>query len=159
MDIRLAEPFFNSTKNIVNEMTGIEVGEISAPSEQNGDFQSLGVASVITFSGKFKGRFIIDLPPELALKMVGNMMGEDLSELKDTMFLAGISEMNNTIAGDANTFLNNKLNASLRLAPPIVFVGKNAMVAAYKMNSVCATCSTQMGDFKIYVGFQGGGGK
>jgi len=156
VDNRLIEPYINSTKTIINDMTGIEITQISEPITQNGEFVSYGVSSGITFSGKIKGRFFIDITPELARAMIFNMTGEKMDNIKGNLFLAGISEMNNIIVGDANTFLNNKYALSLRLAPPIVFAGENVIVATSKMESVTLECGTALGKFKLNIAFQGG---
>lgn len=156
MDTKLITPFVESAKAIINDMTGIAITNVGDFISAQSDFSSLGVASVITFSGKIKGRFILDLSPALALTMANRMTGESNTSIKDKLFLAGISEMNNIIAGDANTYLNNIYGLSLRLAPPIVFSGKNMMIAASKLESVSVDCGTSFGELKLNIAFQGG---
>ncbi len=137
-------------------MTGIDIVKMSVPTEQVGEVDSMGVCTTITFAGKCKGRFMIDMPPELALAMVSNMSGEKMDSIKYKLFLAGIAEMNNIIAGDANTVLNNQYALGLRLAPPIVFTGKNMIVATAKMDAVFIEASTELGPIKINIAFEGG---
>lgn len=156
MDEKLINPFVNSTKNVVKDMTGIEVIKTGEPMPESGDIVSYGVASIITFAGTIKGRLIIDIPTDLAIKMVGNMMGENFNNPKDKFFLSVISEMNNIIAGDANTLLNNTYSLGLRLAPPIVFTGNNMRIATSKIKSVTVICETNFAPFKINIAFQGG---
>jgi chemotaxis protein CheX len=156
MDKRLVEPYINSVRTILRDMTAIEITEINEVNTEQDEFASYGVSSAITFSGKIKGRFVIDITPDLARAMIFNMTGEKMDNVKDLLFLAGISEMNNTIAGDANTVLNNEYSLSLRLAPPIVFAGKNIMVATSKTESVTFEGTTKQGNFKLNIAFQGG---
>ena len=156
MDSRLIQPFIESTKTILFEMTGIEITSVGDPIVDSSAMRSNGVSSAITFSGKLKGRFVIDMPPEMAKVVVGNMMGEPVDNVRDRLFLSGISEMNNIIAGDANTTLNNAYSLSLRLAPPIVFTGTNVMVASSNIECVTIECVTAVGHLKLNVAFQGG---
>lgn len=156
MDRRLIQPFIESTKTILHEMTGIKIIEVGEPKLDYGAMRSYGVSSAITFSGKIKGRFVIDMPPEVAKVILGNMMGEETMTIRDRLSLSGISEMNNIIAGDANTSLNNSYGLGLRLAPPIVFTGTNVMVASSNIECMSVDCITDVGQLKLNVAFQGG---
>lgn len=156
MDNRLILPYMESTKNMLMDMTGIAVTSMSEAVTDTEDFKSLGVASAITFSGKMKGRFILDLSPELAKTIISKMLGEPMDNVRDRLFLSGISELNNTIAGDANTYLNNSYSFSLRLAPPIVFSGTGIMIASSRIESVTILCDTEAGQMKLNLAMQGG---
>jgi len=156
MDSRLIAPYINSTINMLKDMTGIEITSTSEPQNDSGEFVSQGVSSAIAFSGKIKGKFLIDLSPQLAKAVICQMTGETMEDLKDRLFLSGISELNNTIAGDANTFLNNTYALSLRLAPPIVFSGSGITVSSSNIETVTVLCNTEYGEMKVNIGFQGG---
>lgn len=156
MDKKLMVPFIKSTVKMLHEMTGIKVKSIGQPQAASGEFESLGVSSTLSFAGKLKGRFILDLDPELAKVISGKLLGTEIENMKDTLALAGISEMNNTIAGDANTVLNNEFSLGLRLAPPIVFVGKGVTMASANMDSVSVTGETDYGAIRVFIGSQGG---
>ncbi|MEN8904952.1 MAG: chemotaxis protein CheX [Clostridiales bacterium] len=153
MDMRLIDPFVNSTKNIIEEMTQINIDILEKPYFEDGDMESFGVASVINFSGKMRGRFLIDISKSLSNEIVYCMLEEKLN-LKDRMYVAAISEMNNTITGDANTFLNNEYHLGLRLAPPIVFTGRKVVISASKIDSFSVKGKTKYGEFKLNIGFQ-----
>jgi len=156
MDQRLIEPFLESTKNILKEIAEIEIISFNEAKQVNQDFSSLGVSSSISFSGKMKGRFIIDTTEDIAKYIIEKMMGEKITHIKNSLYLSGISEMNNTIAGDANTYLNNTYGLGLRLAPPIVFSGKKIMVATSKIDSITVHCMTKLGEINLNIAFQGG---
>jgi len=156
MDSRLVTPYIESTVQIIRQMTGIEVTEISEPMPGSGEILAYGVTSVIAFAGTIKGRLLIDFQPELAVHIIKNLMGEENPVLRDRLMLGCIAEMNNIIAGDANTLLNNEYGLGLRLAPPMVVTGKNMMLASSKVDSVTVLGRTDYGDFKLNIAFQGG---
>lgn len=156
MDHRLVTPFIDSATNIIKEMTGVVLSDIGALTTEKSDLRSYGVTSVITFAGKIKGRFVIDLEPALAVIFMRVLMGEEAPVIKDRLMLGCISEINNIIAGDANTWLNNQYGLRLRLAPPIVFTGKKVILAASKLESVTVLCKTAPGAFQLNIAFQGG---
>jgi len=155
MKKELIIPFIKSTQTIFIQMTDIKINKIQEPVIKTETIESYGVTSVITFAGKIKGRFIIDIEPSLAMKMISNLLGEEVTTIKDRMCLAAISEMNNIIAGDANTTLNNTFKLGLRLAPPIVFTGKNMAISASDLESQSFLCETDFGKFKINIAFEG----
>jgi len=155
MDSRLITPYIESTVQIIRQMTGIEVTELSDPAPGSGELSAYGVTSVITFAGTIKGRLIIDFQPELALQIIKNLMGEENPPLRDRLMLGCIAEINNIIAGDANTLLNNQYGLGLRLAPPMVVTGGKMMLASSKVESVTVFGRTGYGDFKLNIAFQG----
>lgn len=156
MDKRLLEPYFDSSKNIIKQMTDINVEVNEYQELENGEMISYGIASIINFSGKLKGRFMIDLEADLALKIAGKILGETCTNLKDRMFVAAISELNNIIAGDANTFINDTYSLDLRLATPVVYSGKNIIILTPKVTTSTLMCNTVYGKVKLNIAFQGG---
>lgn len=156
MDARLVTPYVESTVQIIRQMAGIEVTEISEPTPGSGEVSAYGVTSVITFAGTIKGRLLIDFQPELAIYIMKTLMGEENPVLKDRLMLGCIAEINNIIAGDANTLLNNQYGLGLRLAPPMVVTGGKMTFASSKVESVTVLCRTGYGDFKLNIAFQGG---
>ncbi|WP_010243836.1 chemotaxis protein CheX [Acetivibrio cellulolyticus] len=156
MDKRLSDPFFSSTREIIKQMADIDININEVQEIDNSEIVSYGVASIINFSGKIKGRFMIDLEADLALKIAGNILGEPCTNLKNRIFVAAISELNNVIAGDANTYINNNYSLDLRLATPVVYSGKNIVIVTSKIISTTLLCSTVYGKMKLNVGFQGG---
>ncbi|MFZ5985948.1 MAG: chemotaxis protein CheX [Bacillota bacterium] len=157
MDTRLYSPFINSIKDVFKQMTGIEVYLDKDFYTENDDLVSLGVTSIISFSGKIKGRLLLDMEKSLALEVAKNITGTDFDNVKEYMVLASVQELNNIISGDAITKLNNEFGVSLRLAPPIVFAGKDAVVSVPKVEPVSMDCGTSYGKLKVNIAFEEGG--
>ena len=156
MEYRIDQVFFESTRSILKEMAGISLERQDQEAEDIKEITSLGVTSIIAFAGKKKGRLVIDMEKELALTIGKNLMMEEYESERDPMVLAAVSELNNTIAGDANTKLNNEHNWSLRLAPPVVMAGKDAIISIPKLPSVTIRGNTSYGSIQMNVAFEGG---
>lgn len=156
MDEKLIMPFLESTKKIMIEMAGVDVETKEEFKQENKDITSYGVASIIAFSGKMKGRLLLDMEADVAKGIAETLMGESYENVKNPMLLAAISEINNIIAGDANTLINNKYGLGLRLAPPVVLAGEDIIIAIPKIKSSTAYCLTPLGKLKINVAFEGG---
>lgn len=153
MDLNLLTPFIDSTCSILGEMAGIELSQTDQAQNQEGAIDSFGVASILSFSGKIKGRFVLDMTPELAEQAARTMLGELDPNERIRMMAAAVSEINNIICGDANTALNNNYGYNLRLVPPIVFTGKGMTVSVAQIDSMTAIFSSAGGALKINVGF------
>lgn len=156
MEMELLQPYLDSVGEVVSQMADIVLTQVAGNADEPEGFSSLGVSSVITFTGKRKGRLIIDLSPELAMEVTRRVVGEPCDSIKDRMLAAVISEMNNTIAGNANTVLNNQYGYGLRLAPPIAATGTNMTVSSIHMEARTFFYHSEFGDLKVNIGFQGG---
>lgn len=153
---QLTQPYFDSAQNVLQDMAAVKIEPGGYFYPDHNDILSYGVASIITFMGKIKGRLLIDMDPELALEIARNINDEQFNNTKEFMVLTTISEVNNVIAGKANTILNNNFSLGLRLAPPIVFTGKKPIVCIPKINSESIDCYSKHGRLRINVAFEGG---
>lgn len=149
MDSSLYIPFVQGSKDILNQMVGLEVQFDEQVSMGEQEIASLGVTSIVTFTGVRSGRFLIDMEPALALYITNTITGADFDNVKEYDVLTTISELNNIIAGDGITKLNNAHSWSLRLAPPIVLSGDSPIISVPKITSVTIGGKSEHGDIKI----------
>lgn len=150
----LYKPFIESTANIIGQMTGLHIDLSDQVCEEGQEISSLGVTSIVTFAGVRRGRFLIDMVPELAIKITNNITGVEYKDVREYDVLTSIAELNNIIAGDAITVLNDELKLSLRLAPPIVLCGKEPIISIPKLSSVTIHGSSDHRDLKINIAFE-----
>ena len=155
--VQLYEPFISSVKKIFKDMANMDVVFKGAFGSESDEIASYGVTSVITYTGKIKGSFLINLEPGLALAVAQNVNGIYYDSVKDSMVLATISEMNNIIAGNAISTLNNMYSLGLWLAPPYVFTGRDAIICIPKIPSASIDCQTIYGKLKVNVAFERSG--
>ncbi|NMA95905.1 MAG: hypothetical protein GX974_07685 [Clostridiales bacterium] len=153
MDSSLYNPFLSGSLNILNQMVGLEVKFDSEVSVGEKEIDSYGVTSIITFTGARSGRFLIDMEPVLALHIASSIIGVEFDNVKEYDVLMAISELNNIIAGDAITNLNDTYNWGLRLAPPIVLSGEEPIISVPKLTSVTIDGTTDIGKMKIDIAF------
>lgn len=149
------EKFMDSTQDILKLMANITALIEKEPYDDSGDIESLGISTSVSFIGKFKGRILVDYNKDLALKIANDINGENFSELKEKMVMYTLSEIANTIAGDAITKINNDKQASLRLAPPIIFTGEKVIISVPKIPGVSALLKTDYGKIKVNLAIEG----
>lgn len=154
MSVQLSNPFINSVKGILMEMANIDVTVAGAISSDNDAVVSYGVTSIISCVGKIKGRLMLDMEQSLAVAIAQNVTGICYASVKEYMVLATISEVNNIIAGNAITVINNQFSLGLRLAPPIVLTGEDIIISIPKISSTSLDCTTKYGKLKINVAFE-----
>ena len=157
MDQRLSHVFQESIQEIFSEMIGMELVQQGEIYDDNNEISSLGVASILNFSGSFKGRFLIDVEDSVALQATEYLFGSSFTQVRDVVVLGVLSEMNNTIAGHAVTKINNAHRTRLMLAPPIVFAGSKVMIAIPKLPSISVDYMTAYGKVKMNLAVEGGG--
>ncbi len=94
-----------------------------------------GIASIVGFSGKVKGRNLLWIPSSLAILITEQVVGDTVSEYHDEMVLFTVNEINNVVSGAAITELNNLFQLSLRLSPPSIFAGGSFEIITPKSKS------------------------
>ena len=154
MEAYLYTPFVHSVQSIMDQMANIRVEFEGEQFTENDEIISFGVSSIITFAGKVKGRLLIDMEKSLALAIAENITGTKYTSANEYMVLASISELNNIIAGDSVTQLNNQNGLGLRLAPPIVFTGKDTLICIPRISSISLNCMTKYGKMKVNAAFE-----
>jgi chemotaxis protein CheX len=154
MNSNLYEPFVKNTKSIFMSMGNVEVNFGPTSISNEDETISLGVTSIISYTGKMKGRFMIDMEEEVALALAHNITGTYYTTVRDDMVMATVSEINNIIAGHAISEINNIHSLKLWLAPPIVFNGKKAVICIPKVNSSTVTCFTKYGNMVANIAFE-----
>lgn len=156
MDKRLEKPYFSSARDTIKEIVGIDIEECEDEDLDNGEIISYGVGSIINFTGKIKGRFMIDLEPDLAFITASKILNKACDNLKDKEFIAAVAKMNYLIATNANNYINNSYSLELRLATPVAYTGKRVILLTPKVFSSTLAFKTTYGKIKMNIGFQGG---
>ena len=154
MGIQLSNPFMDGVKEVLKKMADIDVQITNSINTENESILSYGVSSIISCVGKIKGRLLLDMEQSLAIAIAENITGVCYTSAKEYMVLATVSEINNMIAGNAITVINNAYSLGLRLAPPIVFTGKDTIICIPKISSSSLDCTTKYGKLKINVAFE-----
>jgi len=146
------EFFKQSIKESFEDMFGERIifkNETKAP----GWISSNGAAVVVGISGEKKGRVLIDMCLDTALKLSKIL----IPEMDDEDFaLFTIAEFCNIVSGGATTLINDKLRRrALRLAPPSIFAGSNFKLFSPKLDSVLLNFDTRFGEIDFHIGFEG----
>lgn len=157
MNKEVYEVFLRNVVRVFDEFLELKLNIIGDLKEEAEEMTSYGVTSIISFTGKFNGRVLLDMDTNLALGLANKLTGETYQDPKDTMVMASISEMNNMVTGNTVVDINNELNFHLWLAPPIVMTGKTLMIALPKLKSYSYDFDAAGNKVRYNISFEGGG--
>ncbi|NLU26494.1 MAG: chemotaxis protein CheX [Hungateiclostridium thermocellum] len=149
----LYAPFVESVKKVLKEKADIEICEEKFYTE-NKDVQSLGIACVVNFFGRIKGKFLIDMERDLAFALAKNIKGEYFDPEDEPMVLKPFQTLSKIIVNKAIEELNNLYSAKIEAAPPIVLKGKDALITVPKVEPVFVDCTTAFGKLRINVAIE-----
>lgn len=154
MDTDLEKSYLLNLKTVLKDMTKIEIIKEGSFAEEKGYLKSFGVTSVLNFTGKMRGRFVIDVEDKLAIEMARRLTGVGYITAKSSMVLATISEFNNIVSGTVVTQVNNSQSMGLWLSIPFVLSAKNAVVCTPSIESSTAICETAFGKVRINIAIE-----
>ena len=153
----LIQDFIDSTTDALTTMSAVDV-KTKSVEEINGQTNSMDVTAclditgILGFSGGRKGAILVTFPTEIALKVVGGMLGVELTEI-DADVRDGIGEVVNMIAGGAKTRLQSK-GINFELSIPNTVIGRNHQIAAPATTTrTRIEFETDIGDFfmEVYI--------
>lgn len=126
MEEEFANPFINATINVLGMMAMIKPSP-QKPHMKN-DTKSTGdVTGIIGLAGeKAKGSFAISFSEQSILRIVSNMLGEEIKSMEDGIDDA-VGEITNMISGGARAELD-KMGYTFEMAIPTVITGKSHII-------------------------------
>ncbi len=151
LDTDFINPFLAAAANVIQVSSNITslAGDIFI--KQNTDVLPGDVSGVIGIvSEAFVGSVIISFPEKTFLKIMSNMLGEDVKEINQEI-VDGAAELTNMIFGQAKVVLNNK-GYGIKSAIPSVISGNNHSFSTLtKGPIVVVPFNTEYGGFFIEI--------
>ncbi|THB72687.1 MAG: chemotaxis protein CheX [Desulfobacteraceae bacterium] len=152
MDVRLINPFINSTINVLETMAFITVNA-GKPYVKTDNLATGDVSGVLGLTGVANGTIAVTFEKECILKVVSNMFGETMSELNHEIADA-VGELTNMISGQARRELE-EIGKVFKAAIPSVVMGNNHSIVHYTDGpKIAIPFSTNAGEFTIEVCFE-----
>ena len=151
-DAKLVRPFLDAVNNVLTTMAMVEVTPgkpfIKKESTAHGD-----VTGVIGLSGDRSGTVSVTFTKNCVLTVVGNMIGETITEM-NTDIRDAVGEMTNMISGQARQGMQ-KIGMTIEAGIPTVVMGENHSISHLSKNPILAIpFSTPHGDFTLEVSLE-----
>ena len=152
----MLEPFVEAARGVLAQELGMDVtpGKLALAT---GAATTLDVTVVIGITGRLTGIAVYGMPSEMAMGIVGHMLGTIVTELDD-MALSGIAELGNVITGHATTLLSSK-GLHCDISPPILLIGAGSRLSTVSIQRLVIPLDTEIGTMHAQVAIKVTGAK
>ncbi len=146
--------YIQATKQLLEVMFNIEKFEKKFLNTGDDTETTSEVSAVIGIAGACTGAVVLSFTKEVAIKMVSQLVGEDIIDL-DNDTCDALGEMVNIIAGNASRALESLGVGTLKISVPTVLIGKDQKVnSPGNIPSICIGFETDLGHFVIHVSLE-----
>jgi chemotaxis protein CheX len=122
MDVRFINPFLEGTMSVLRTMAFIEPRP-GKPFLKKNNMAQGDISGIIGLTGDVKGSLALSFSERCIMKIVSNMLGEEISSMNGDIKDA-VGEITNMVSGVARKKLE-ELDLSISAAIPTVVSGKN----------------------------------
>ena len=143
MRMELIQPFINAADAVFAEslQAPTKIVDLSMDEEA---YRRKGVAALIAIKGDIEGRVILDLSPEVALKVASHLAGEELPESKQVVHET-VCELANMVIGNSVTLLNDQ-GFHFKVFPPEIHVNETGLSGSADTEAMVLCIETPCGD-------------
>lgn len=150
MDVKLINPFIDSTLRVLGTMARLENMDAGKPHLKNGPESYGEITGLIGVAGETaRGSFAVSFEIDCITEIAARMLGEELEDIEDQDLPDAVGEITNMICGGALAELA-KLGHKFDNALPTVVTGKGHKirhVTQYPIISV--SFNTEVGQFFV----------
>jgi CheY-specific phosphatase CheX len=115
MKMELIQPFINAADAVFAEALQAPTNILDLSMDEE-IYRRKGVAALILIKGEIEGRVILDLAPDVAMKVASHLAGSDLPESEEVV-RETVCELANMIIGNSVTLLNDQ-GFRFKIYPP-----------------------------------------
>ena len=148
MRLEYINPFVEASCDILKEVLDAEVEKEELFLKET-TVPILGVAVLIGLTGSVRGRVLIDMSLDTALKITSIMNGEEV-KVFDDLAKATVTELANMIGGRAITELHSE-GFSFQVSPPTIFTGSDMEVSSPHLEAFIVPLNTAFGKIEVNV--------
>lgn len=153
MDAKIINPFITATVNVIETMAFVK-SEAGKPHLKKDNVAQGDVSGIVGFTGEANGTVSITFDELCILKIVSNMLGEEMAEINNEIADA-VGELTNMISGQARKELE-EIGKVFHGAIPTVITGKNHKLETMtKGPKIAIPFKTECGSFAIEICFEG----
>jgi len=147
MDVKFINPFLEATIDVLKTMAFVEPIP-GKPYLKKDDLAKGDISGIIGFTGEATGSMALSFSEGCILKIVANMLGEDIKEINGDIKDA-VGEITNMVSGAARQKLES-LGLSISAAIPTVISGKGHSVSHITSGpSIIIPFETDQGSFVV----------
>ena len=146
MRMELIQPFINAADAVFAESLQAPTKIVDLEMDQEA-YRRKGVAALIAIKGDIEGRVILDLSPEVALKVASQLAGTEVAA-SEQVVRETVCEMANMVIGNSVTLLNDQ-GFHFKVFPPEIHMDETGLAGSADTEALVICIETPCGN--VYV--------
>jgi CheY-specific phosphatase CheX len=148
MRMDLIQPFINAADAVFAEsLQGpTTIGDLSMEQEA---YHRKGVAALIVIKGDIEGRIILDLAPEVALKVAAILAGGEVTD-SEQLVRETVCELANMVIGNSVTLLNDQ-GYRFKVFPPEIHTNDQGLAGSRDTEAMVLAIETTCGNIFLNI--------
>ncbi len=143
MRMELIQPFINSADAVFSEALQAPTKILDLTMDEEA-YRRKGVAALVTIKGDIEGRIILDLAPDVAMKMAARLAGAEVPESEQVVGET-VCELANMVIGNSVTLLNDQ-GFRFKVFPPVVHTNPEGLASTLDTEAMVLCFETPCGE-------------
>jgi len=146
--MELIQPFINAADAVFAEalQAPTRIGDLSMDEDT---YRRKGVAALIAIKGDIEGRVILDLAPDVAMRVASQLAGTELPESEQTI-RETVCELANMVIGNSLTLLNDQ-GFRFKVFPPEIHMGEAGLAGSVDTEAMVLCIETPCGEIYLNI--------
>jgi CheY-specific phosphatase CheX len=146
--MELIQPFINAADAVFAESLQAPT-KIADLSMDENTYRRKGVAALILIKGDIEGRVILDLAPQVAMRVAGHLAGSPLPE-SEQVVRETVCELANMVIGNSVTLLNDK-GFRFKVFPPEIHMSEEGLAGNIDTEAMVLCIETPCGEIYLNI--------
>jgi len=148
MKMELIQPFINSADAVFSEALQAPTKILDLAMDEEA-YRRKGVAAIVTIKGDIEGRIILDLAPDVAMKVAAHLAGAEVPE-SEQVVRETVCELANMVIGNSVTLLNDQ-GFRFKVFPPEVHTNPEGLASSLDTEAMVLCFETPCGEVFLNV--------
>jgi chemotaxis protein CheX len=146
--MELIQPFINAADAVFAESLQAPTKIVDLEMDQEA-YRRKGVAALIAIRGDIEGRVILDLSPEVALKVASQLAGTEVAA-SEQVVRETVCEMANMVIGNSVTLLNDQ-GFHFKVFPPEIHMDETGLAGSADTEALVICIETPCGNVYLNI--------
>ena len=148
MRMELIQPFINAADAVFAESLQAPTKIVDLEMDEEA-YRRKGVAALIAIKGDIEGRVILDLSPEVAIKVASQLAGTEV-EASEQVVRETVCEMANMVIGNSVTLLNDQ-GFHFKVFPPEIHMDETGLAGSAETEAMVICIETPCGEIYLNI--------
>ena len=148
MRMELIQPFINAADAVFAEALQAPT-QIADLSMDEDTYRRKGVAALIAIKGDIEGRVILDLAPDVAMRVASQLAGAELPE-SEQVIRETVCELANMVIGNSVTLLNDQ-GFRFKVFPPEIHMSEEGLAGSTDTEAMVLAVETPCGTIYLNI--------